>query len=336
MSFTSIGDLAHNFQTRRQTSAVKSELNMLSYELASGKRQKLSESNARDFASFVGLERNLTTIGAFEVVAKETSNLAGTMQTSLGMIESLGQGNATTLIDAATIGNAGDIDAASAEAGSRFESVLAALNTRSAGRYLFSGQAWDTPALADAPTIMSALTSIVAGLNDAASVEAAIDAWFDTPGGGYETVAYTGSSNTASVYQIAEGESVSISTSALTPEIRGVVKAHAKAALLETGLLSAFPGERAAFADLAGRDMMGQQPGLILERAKLGATEARIALVQETQATTKSALEMMRASIVEADPFETASRLEATRTQLETIYTVTARLSQLSLSNYLR
>lgn len=332
----SIGDLAHSFQTRRQTGAVKSELNTLSYELASGRKQNLSALPSRDYSSIVGLERNLNTIAAFEIVAKETGNLAASMQTALAQIETLGQGMSTTLINAATLGNSGDIDAASAEAGSRFEGVLAALNTRSAGRYLFSGQAWNTPAITDAPTILNALTTVVTGLTDAQSVDAAIDAWFDTTGGGYETVAYTGSVNTASVYRIAEDQSVTISTSAVTDEIRDVVKAHAKAAMLETGLLSAFPDERAAFADLAGRGMLGQQSGLILERARLGATEARISLVAETQSSTRSALELMQASIVGADPFETASRLEATRTQLETIYTVTARLSQLSLSNYLR
>jgi len=336
MSFLSIGDLAQNFQTRRATSSVKNELNTLSYELTSGRKQNLSEMASHDYASVVGVERELNSMSAFETVANEAANLTATMQAALGTIEALGQDISTTLIDAATMGNASNIDAASADAGSRFEAVLATLNTKSAGRYVFSGQAWDVPAMVDAPTILNALGAAVSGLTDAASVNATMDAWFDTPGGGYESVAYQGSTAVANSYQVAENQNVAVSTSALSTEIRDTVKAHAKAAMLQTGLLTSLPSERAIFADTAGRALLGQQSGLTLEQARLGAMEARIAQVTDTQSAKRSALELMHASIIEADPFETATRLEAARGQLETIYTVTARLSQLSLANYLR
>jgi len=39
---------------------------------------------------------------------------------------------------------------------------------------------------------------------------------------------------------------------------------------------------------------------------------------------------------VNADPFETASTLQAVQLQLETHYAMTARLSRLSLAEYLR
>jgi flagellar hook-associated protein 3 FlgL len=336
MTFLSIGDLAHNFQTRRQTTVVKGELQSLSYELASGQKHNLSELQSRDYSALVGLDRRLNAIGAYQTAAKEAGHLAAALQAALGTIESLASDMPTKLIDAAALGNSSTIDAASAEAASRFEAVIAALNTKVAGRYVFSGAKWDGPAVADPSFILSELSVAVSGLTDAASVDAAIDQWFDMPGGGYETLGYTGSQNTISVYGIAEGETVTMSTSAFGTGLRDVIKGHAKAALLQTGLLTADPDERAKFADLAGRAFLSQQTGLTIERAKLGATEARIAQSSESTTAVKHSLEMLRGSIVEADPFETASKLEAARTQLETIYTVTARLSQLSLANYLR
>lgn len=336
MTFLSIGDLAHNFQTRRQSAVTKSKLQTLSYELASGQKHNLTGLRSRDHATLVGLTRRLSSMNAYETAASEAAGLTAAMQAALGTLDALPGDLPTKLIDAATLGNSTNIDAAASEGASRFESVVAALNTNVAGRYVFSGAEWGSPAVVDSATILGELSLVVAGLTDANSVEAAIDQWFDTPGGGYETLGYTGSTNTNSRFAIAAGESVTVSTSALSAEIRGVLKGHAKAAMLDTGLLAALPSERAKFAELAGRALLAQQSGLTTERARLGAVEARIDQISETQEATKHGLEMLRASIVTADPYETASQLEATRTQLETIYAVTARLSRLSLANYLR
>ena len=47
-------------------------------------------------------------------------------------------------------------------------------------------------------------------------------------------------------------------------------------------------------------------------------------------------LERARNDIVAADPYDAATALEAVRLQTETLYSVTARLSQLRLSEYLK
>ena len=49
-----------------------------------------------------------------------------------------------------------------------------------------------------------------------------------------------------------------------------------------------------------------------------------------------TSLQIARNGITAVDPYETASRLEATRQQLETLYTLTARISRLSLVDFLR
>ena len=49
-----------------------------------------------------------------------------------------------------------------------------------------------------------------------------------------------------------------------------------------------------------------------------------------------SALEIARTDILAIDPYRTATELQSTETRLETLYTLTARLSRLSLSEYLR
>ena len=48
-----------------------------------------------------------------------------------------------------------------------------------------------------------------------------------------------------------------------------------------------------------------------------------------------SALQIARNGLVAADPYDTATAIQAVQTQIETLYTLTARLSRLSLTDYL-
>ncbi len=46
-------------------------------------------------------------------------------------------------------------------------------------------------------------------------------------------------------------------------------------------------------------------------------------------------MEIARTELIGADPYDTATEMEAVQGQLETLYTVTARLSRLSLADFL-
>jgi flagellar hook-associated protein 3 FlgL len=71
-------------------------------------------------------------------------------------------------------------------------------------------------------------------------------------------------------------------------------------------------------------------------QGRLGLTQARIDQAQTRNTAEQSMLEIARADLVAIDPFEAATRMEAAQTQLETLYSVTARLSRLSLVDFLR
>ncbi len=71
-------------------------------------------------------------------------------------------------------------------------------------------------------------------------------------------------------------------------------------------------------------------------RANLGTVEAHIETVSVQSASETSALEILKANLLSVDPYETASELQAVQTQLETLYALTARMSRLSLVDFLR
>ena len=107
------------------------------------------------------------------------------------------------------------------------------------------------------------------------------------------------------------------------------------ATMLNRGALSGQPEARAALAEQAGATLLSAQPKLINTAATLGLAQNRISTTAIRNASERSALELARNAIISADPYETATRLQDAQNQLETLFAVTARLSRLSLTDYL-
>ncbi|CAK9055877.1 Flagellar P-ring protein (Basal body P-ring protein), partial [Durusdinium trenchii] len=90
----------------------------------------------------------------------------------------------------------------------------------------------------DADDILSALSTALVGLTSAADVRTAVDTWFDTPGGGFDTIAYLGSDDPLDPFQISEVGEAKLDLLARDDEMRAVLKEFSLAALLDDGLLS--------------------------------------------------------------------------------------------------
>ena len=71
-------------------------------------------------------------------------------------------------------------------------------------------------------------------------------------------------------------------------------------------------------------------------QADFGFTEERIDETAARNAAAKTSLSLAKNEIIQADPYETVTRLEEAQFQLEAIYTVTARSSSMSLLSFMR
>ena len=65
-------------------------------------------------------------------------------------------------------------------------------------------------------------------------------------------------------------------------------------------------------------------------------SQAQIDAAATRNTAEASALNIARAGIVTADPYDAATRLEDLQTRLQSLYLITSRLSRLSLTEYLR
>jgi len=89
-------------------------------------------------------------------------------------------------------------------------------------------------------------------------------------------------------------------------------------------------------ARAAAERMMNGEAGIVDIRARLGVAEGRIEDARVRSEATRTGLELEEVRLTAASPYEVATDIEAVRRQLESMYVLTARLSDLSLTAYLR
>lgn len=331
-----MGDLALYYSNVQRTTDIKTQLARLAGEVSSGRKADLSTAVAGDFAPVAGIENSLYRLSAFETATAEATMFAEAQQTALAAISDKAVELASAMLTAGNSRSDTLIDVTSNDADHKFRAVVGHLNTQIADRYVFSGDATDTRALADPDTILADLQVAVAGLTTATAVEQAVNDWFDLPGGGFETTAYTGSTTQMQPYRVSENDAVRMTSTANEQDLRDVLKGFALAALVHGGVLAGDIDERVALTTRAGELLFSSDKSAADVRAHIGNVEARLSDIAVQNKVEISMLEMARADLVSVDPFKAATEYHAVQGQLESLYTVTARMAQLRLSDYLR
>lgn len=335
MRSLTFGDLASTFASTRFNANLKITVQTLSQELATGERADRGTAKTGDLRPIAALAAAQQTNQAYATVVVEAAQMATAMQAAFDVVGDHATELATALLTAASSENAVMIDTTAADAKNKFSAVLSALNTRTADRYSFSGTTLNSPALADMSAIVTSLQTAIAADMTAADVVATVDSWFDTAGGGFETVAYLGGSAATSGIKLSENDQVDLAVTAADPKVREVLKGFALASLVHNGTLNGDISERAKLSRHAGEKLLSSQTDMSALRARLGTAEAYIEDVTVKNAAQSTALELARSELVAAEPYETAAALQSAQTQLETLYALTARLSRLSLADYL-
>ncbi|PHQ85405.1 MAG: flagellar biosynthesis protein FlgL [Thalassobium sp.] len=336
MSMNSVGDKSQVFLSLRNNMALKTRLGTLVQELSTGQSSDLVKRLGADQTRLSDVDRQLTLLSGYGRVTTQTAQSLSLMQTTIARTEETRSQLAAQMLTITAEGAVNQNEAAARAARDAMDTVVSTLNLRFSDQSLFAGAAVDGPALASAETIMAELATVTAGATTSADVIAAIDTWFDTPAGGFETVGYLGDTGPAQTRRIDQGTVVALDAKADDPAFRDMFKAVALAAVVAEGAL---PGDAAAQTELlqeSGLRLMASATSLTQLQARLGGIEGRVQDTATRHAARETTLGLIRNDMTSADPFETAAQLEEVQLQLETHYTVTARLSRLSLAEYLR
>ncbi|EAQ01983.1 flagellar hook-associated protein [Pseudooceanicola batsensis HTCC2597] len=240
-----------------------------------------------------------------------------------------------------------------------YDSIVSFMNASYNGKALFGGVDSDRTAMnswaeRDAATGLSAsdvMSTIVGGgITDAADANAKlaeIDAVFNgtpaNPAWGYEATFFNGTpledglgnANPRLAASIDENLDIGYGVQANDRGFRDMMRGLAMlaagdpATITDDGAYEAWVGEAAAALG-AG------VTGVLNAEARTGSMQKLVEDSNDRLHAKREVLTLHISELESVDPFEAASRLTSTQTQLQASYAVTARLSQLSFVNFMR
>lgn len=334
MTMVSFGDLAQSFLLKTQTSRLKTEMGRVTQELSSGRLRDVAKALSGDLGRLAAISRSQDLALGYLTAAQEAGFRADALQTVVSGIAASAKTFGPDLLAGSQNGNAVQLELFAAQGAEHFRAAISALNTNLAGHSLFSGDATATIALAPADGILNSLRAEVTGAATPQEAMARISGWFDDPSG-FAATAYLGGPPITD-QAISPDDRVWLGVTANDAALRKSLMGFAATALIHDPALPFEPASMQGFARLAGEQIMTGNDALIALGAKLGTSAARIDTALARNSAEKLTLEMATAGLVQSDPYTLATELEAVQTNLETVYAVTARLSRLRLTDFIR
>lgn len=335
MTQLSLGDLAGNFLLRRQNVALQQSMSRLTTEVTTGRAKDTVSHLAGRLSSLAAFERDLDMVDALRISVSEARVQSTGMQAALEQVQDSTAVLADTIATASLVPQSVARASVAAIARQTLDTVLGALNTEIAGRSLFAGTDVGAKPLADVDTLLDGLRTSMSGAATSAEVLAAADAFFDTQGGGFDTLVYQGTTSNLSPVSLGGGQTVRLDIRADDPVLKSTIRTAAVASLLEELSAGLPPTEPGILLDAITGRATADQDRLTRLRSDLGFAEQRIEIRTAELATWKSSVELARNDLLSVDLYQSATELEAVQTQIETLYSLTARSSRLSLVNFL-
>jgi len=336
MSWVSLGSLSLPFQMQRNGVQLRNAMAQHSAELTTGRVEAPQRHLRGDLGALAAIESRLARIAAYDSVIGQNGTLLDTAQSALERVSSLGSFLSNQVLTA-VFADSGPQGYASVGGSARaaLGDMVSVLSTSVAGRTLFAGAAVDRGPLLSADEILAAVGTAVAGMSNAQDIADTVESFFFDPGGPFESVIYQGSGMSPGG-AIDDSEVGPALPDAANPAIRRQLMAVTLGALLDDDSISLDRTETRALALNTMQMIESNGEAVTALQAGLGFGQELLEQRQQRLSHEKDALVLARQGLIGTDPFESASLLEETRHRLEALYAVTARVSRLSLLEYMR
>lgn len=336
MAITGYPDLLSYRQRIQTNQVIKTRLNEVSQEAITGQSSDITKATKGRVGGAYLMQKALNDI-------EQETRINSVSRVRLDLItEGInGARNAIDGIDtrgllALSSGREPEIRTISEEAEANLRSIMTSLDAKHGSRSLFSGNATDTDTFSGPDALLDAVRNIMTTAGTPADIETALDTFFDDPAGGFLTSIYTGGSEDAPPVRIGNDEKIEVNirgdNQAIKDTLRGL-------AVMATAFSSGEVAGTAEFEEIysSGLDATGRGANDLIElQAETGIYGSALNKADARNQAETLVLSTAYQAIVGVDQFGAAAELQQLQVQLESSYLLTNRLSQLSLSNYLR
>ena len=331
-----IGDLASFILSSRFHVDLRTHANEASKAATTGVAPDKARHLGGSTMALSLLDRKAVLLEQHQRGIAEAAVFAGATQTALGRIQHQAGDLAANLSMVSQLQLPSELATLSDDAAGTLIDVVNTLNSEIAGRHLFSGSATRTQPLPSGAELLGLVRSEVAGAATAADIETALDAYFDTPGGGFETAAYNGSDTGFMSLSLSADDTAQFGLRADDTTVKDLLKALSKAALANDPLASLSVVDQTRLLRESHSELLALDDEITAERGSLGLTEEQIENKRLRAVEEVSSLAQKRLSLIGIDQFEAATEFEAAQQQLEVFYRIAARQGRTSLAEYLR
>lgn len=339
MLSSTFGDMAQQQALRRHAESAKKDNLRFSRELMTGLVADSAKRLGGDFSELASVHHRLALATAQADIARSAGLFLSLQQTTLDALRANVDSSLSDMILLNAGSSQSDILRALSLAEGQFHETISRLNTDFAGRPLFGGASATLPVVAGSTglleTLISDITVALPPDPDFAALSGFVDDWFAETGP-FDSVGYLGGPSVAARLDLGEGQTVGMDVTAQDTALRQTLAMFAKGAILSRGVFT--------FAPTALRDAVTQLSGglraasaqLVALSGQIGIEEAKASKGIARAEATIYAMQTAQVDMLKADPYETATRLEKTMSQLELVFTLTSRLSRLTLAGFLR
>ncbi|WP_084395896.1 flagellin [Henriciella aquimarina] len=248
------------------------------------------------------------------------------VQQSLNNVHKSAEGLSMRMLTAVGTEDDAGVTQTARESKSALDSIFSSLNVRYGERYLFSGDATSSQPFPDSAGLLADVRTIALSATDVTDFETQIDDYFNSPTGGWQQSVYNGSATSS------DGDAVTGIDPAITKLVSGLAVMAVSGGDDNMAILQQNP---VLIQQAADRVAEGQID-LTTLRANKGVTQERITNEQNSLDVEETILTEAFNKMTARDQYEAASELRELQNGLEASYMLTARLSQMSLLNYLR
>lgn len=335
MIYPGNGDAAQSLMLKRSGNNLRQSITRLTAEVASGQHADKPRALAGNLNRLADVEHGIVLSARHATTAKVATTFFSAQQAAL---EQIGQTSDRLFADMSSgaLAPTGDIlQGASQRAEAAFADVIGVLNTKQAGRYVFSGTSGDQRPFAAAEDILADLRAGIPAGATMTDLKNHVAAWF-APDGGFDTSAYQGGDAASVGIDLGNGLSIRKDVTGRDAAMRQTLAGLALGAIARDGVPDRPLTDMRDLLSQGANTLRAAEADRIALQTRLGTQEARAADALAQAEARGAAFQILRTELLEADPFETATALEAATQRLDALYLVTARLARLSLTEYLR
>ena len=316
-------------------SSLRTRSDSARFESVTGRFADVTQTLNGRVSEVIQIERALDDLKVFSENIALAEGRATVVQKSLENIRGVAQSLADTMDLLSTNGTTKDFEAVSNAAREQLGSVVAALNVQFAGRTLFAGDDDNGAALLSANDIRSTMVPFLEGATGATAAFNTMALEFNNTGATFDTTVFLGGAGAAPSSEIARGEFVDYGVKADEAPLRSLLSnLVALGAAFDSS--NAIPdAQRRQIAELASTGLRSDVSGIISIESRVGSAEERISTVKSRNIASESSFLIAFNEIAGIDNVEATIKLTEIERQLETAFATTARMSNLSLVNFL-